>query len=111
MTLNDNDIDAALKRLALTPDGTALWAYLHRFLLSVPATTDSGALQANHGARTFAAKLKALMDEGLAESTGGASTDRSVIVVARQPAGYANGPRGAQRRVVGYPDDPRSGSD
>ena len=99
--LTDERIDEAIRRLALTPDGRALYLRLQRVLMSLGPSDDPGALQAHEGRRRFALDLKALLDEGLAESASagsGPEPERPVVIVARQPSAGARA-RGVARRA------------
>lgn len=106
--ITDEDIAAALDRLAKTPDGALLYRYCQKVLMGIPPTTDSGALQSHHGERTFAAKLMSLMSKGLEESgrrpeSSSGSPGSPVVFVTggARPVGGAG--RGAGRRVPAEP--------
>jgi hypothetical protein len=79
----------AIDRIARTPDGAVLYVFLQRRLMGFPISTKAGALRADHGERTFAAKLIGLMAKGIFESGG-----RTGII------GSSSGPGGGEQPVV-----------
>ena len=97
--ITDEDIAAALDRLARTPDGHLLYRHLQKVLCGV--SRDMGTLQEQNGRRLFASELMGLMAKGLEESDG-----RNTIVFARraaaQPGGHVSGAEffAAERRAA-----------
>ena len=98
------EIEASVDRIAMTPDGQNLYVFLQRRLMKLPNPTARGALRSNLGERTFASELIGLMAKGIAESvnrTSSASSDgaeQPVVVPTAGPRAVAGG-RGAGRRV------------
>jgi hypothetical protein len=80
---------AAIDRIARTPDGAALYVFLQRRLMSISIADSDGALRADQGERTFAAKLIGVMAKGIFESGG-----RTGIT------GSSSGPGGSEQPVV-----------
>jgi hypothetical protein len=79
----------AIDRIARTPDGAALYVFLQRRLMSVGLADDAGALRADHGERSFAAKLISVMAKGIFESGGRTGITGSNL-----------GPSGSEQPVV-----------
>src|ERR1700691_1560410 len=79
----------AIDRIARTPDGAALYVFLQRRLMSIPAENSKGALRSDLGERTFAAKLISAMAKGIFESGG-----RTGI------SGSSSGPSGSEQPFV-----------
>jgi len=100
--ISDDDIRKAVANIARTPEGLLLYRYLQKELMGVPTTPEAGALLEHNGHRKFAAKLMAMMAEGIdsGQRTGtGSPTDQPVTFVAREPRAVSAG-RGAGRRVT-----------
>lgn len=102
--IDDEQINNAIKRLALTGDGRLLHLMLQRSLMATCVDpTIPGALPLHEGGRRFASKLKELMDSSLAEASSGeragsTSSERPIIVA--RPSGLSvAGSGGARRRV------------
>ncbi len=97
--ITDEDTAKAIDRIARTPDGKLLYLHLQKRLLGVlgQPNPESGALQMDHGARTFASNLMGLMAAGIDESAGSA-TDQSSERAADRPVVFRVAPR-----VVGQP--------
>jgi hypothetical protein len=99
-------IDEAIDRIARTADGAALYVFLQRRMMWVPASNEDGALRADHGERSFASKLIGLMAKGIHESGGrtrndptGSDVEQPVVVPIAGPVA-GPGPRGAGRRIT-----------
>jgi hypothetical protein len=107
--------DEAIKRIARTADGKLLYLKLQKTMMGLPSDTQHGALRANHGRRSLAAELMAVMAEAMAETTSdgsggssGAGPDERPIIFQLSRAIVASpGQRGARRRV-GPGTDPGS---
>lgn len=106
--VSDEDMEGAIANIARTADGQLLYCWLQRELMGVVVSSDPGALHANQGHRTFAAKLMALMGPAIAESAGapGRSADdergrigRPVVFAGRKPAAVTDRRRGVGRRI------------
>jgi hypothetical protein len=82
-------IAEAVDRIARTPDGAALYVLLQRRMMTVSASVEGGALQSDHGERTFASKLIGLMAQGIFESGGRTGH-----------TGSSSGPDGTEQPVV-----------
>jgi|SRR5581483_395561 len=119
MTAED-DIRKAIASIARSPEGAELYLYLQRELMSLPPSAEASALQEHTGHRKFAAKLMALMREGI--ESGGTSgsgnyTDerRPVSLPRREPV--ATRRRGSAREwlaandpeLTGKPAEPEPG--
>ena len=100
--ITDDQLHAAVDRLARSEDGHTLYLFLQKRLMAVSTGQDLGALYADQGERMFAAKLIGLMSTGIRESGGrNTSTDGSGGLSPDQPITFAvPGPRGAGRRVT-----------
>lgn len=106
--ITDTQFHAAVDRLARTEDGRTLYLFLQKRMMAISTSLDGGALQADHGERTFAAKLISLMATGIRESGGSnTSSDGAGSISPDQPITFAvagprsvAGPRGAGRRVT-----------
>lgn len=107
--IEDKQLHAAIDAIARTEHGRTLYLFLQKRLMGVCSSYDSGALQADHGERTFAAKLIALMSKGIAESggrstssdgTGGISPDHPIVFAVPQPRSVGDSSRGARRRIT-----------
>lgn len=103
------EIEDAIGRIALTPDGRLLYRYLQLKLMDL-SPTHLGALPMHEGRRSLAHDIKSLMDREL--SKAGPERDRSGTHDPDQPAVIEPGrpistgsPRGAGRRVADYADD------
>jgi hypothetical protein len=85
----DDDLNAAINRLARTADGRDLYLYLQKAVLSLASgdRTD-GALREHEGRRMFAADLMRLMETGIEESGG---RDNQPIVFSKQQRSAAVG--------------------
>lgn len=99
----------AVDRIARTPDGAALYVFLQRRLMAVPVTFEPGALQWDHGERSFASRLIGLMAKGIYESGGrtgttgssaGPSGSEQPLVVPSPRAVRARGEPGSRRRIT-----------
>ena len=64
----DDDLKLAIDRIARTPDGVTLYLYLQKALCGVISDGSERSLQSDHGRRSFARDLMALMSEGIALS-------------------------------------------
>jgi hypothetical protein len=98
----------ALKRIALTPDGRLLHLQLQLVLMEMPhAQADASALLKYDGRRRFAAEMKAVMDESIAENpsdrSADATVDRPIVVAPRTGGVIERAPAGARRRVPEQP--------
>ncbi|MGD1017293.1 MAG: hypothetical protein ABR863_12775 [Roseiarcus sp.] len=62
------DLDLAIDRIARTPDGVTLYLYLQKILCGVVTDNSERSLQQDHGRRSFARDLMALMADGIALS-------------------------------------------
>lgn len=106
--IEDKQLHAAIDAIARTEHGRTLYLFLQKRLMAVPTSIEGGALQTDHGERTFASKLIALMGKGIRESGGSnTSSDGSGGISPDQPITFAvagprstGGPRGAGRRVT-----------
>jgi hypothetical protein len=116
-TIDDGDIANALDRIAMTPDGALLYAFLQKVAIArLPGDPSDGALRAEHGRRSLAHDLMSKMARGIDESAGrtadsdrhGRPSERPVVFLASKPV-IANRKRGAGRRVG--PDDTVAGWD
>lgn len=96
MSIDVDDINQALDRIARTADGEMLYRYLQRECLTFPNESDpsDGALRANHGRRSFAADLMRRLEKGIDESVGASRstsgqrpTERAVVFRAPSYAG------------------------
>lgn len=102
----DEDMENAIRRIALTADGELQYRYLQKRLLGVLVSTDSGALLSDNGERKFASRLMGLMAKGIDERGGrnsdssgtGGATERPVTFAVAGPRPISNGRRGAGRR-------------
>lgn len=65
--LPDNDVSAALARLAGTVDGDTFLTWIHQQTLGkvIPDTAPEGALRASEARKSFAATIFNLLDRGL----------------------------------------------
>lgn len=96
MIIDDDAIVKALKRIAMTPDGALLYAYLQKQAIGLPAGDDpsDSALRRELGRRTLAHQMMGLMAEGIDESGGrtddstGADkrSERPLVFLTRRPA-------------------------
>lgn len=85
----DDDLKAAIDRLARTADGRELYLYLQKTLLSLAiGDRTDGALREHEGRRMFAADLMSLMAKGIEESGG---RDNQPIVFSRQQRAASTG--------------------
>ena len=66
--VSDDDLKLAIDRIARTPDGVTLYLYLQKALCGVVSDGSERSLQSDHGRRSFARDLMALMAEGIALS-------------------------------------------
>lgn len=107
--IEDKQLHAAIDAIARTEHGRTLYLFLQKRLMGVCSSHDSGALQADHGERTFAAKLIALMSKGIAESggrstssddTGGISPEQPIVFAVPEPRSVGSSSRGAGRRIT-----------
>lgn len=102
--IDNEHINNAIKRLALTPDGRLLHLMLQMALMETCANPgEAGALPLHEGGRRFASRLKGLMDSSLAETdsgerAGSTSTERPIVVARASGNSYA-GASGVRRRV------------
>lgn len=100
--ISDKSLKEAIHRIAHTPDGTALYLYLQRKLMTVEP--DLSALPRHEGARMFALELTNLMAKGILESGGrtnpsaGGSSEQPLVFSAAEPV-TVRAPRGAGRRI------------
>lgn len=79
---SDEDLKAAIDRLARTADGRELYLYLQKTLLGfVTGERTEGALREHESRRMFASELMDLMAKGIEESGG---RDNQPIVFSRQ---------------------------
>ncbi len=111
--IGDDDITSALRNIARTPDGRMLYLYLQRELMGVARTSETGALQVHHGARTFAANLMGRMAPGIAErSSDYASGGRFSLNVFTLAKPVATGARRRTGRdwLAANPEPDSSGS-
>jgi hypothetical protein len=95
------EMEGAIKRIALTNDGQLLSLWLQDVLMTTPNDQSDGALQRDFGRRKFAAELKGLMDQALAEyrkNASGSDTgiERLVVHAGRLAS---SGDRRSRRRV------------
>lgn len=101
MSVTDEEMRAAIDRIARTPDGEVLYRYLQSILQELPRSFEAGALQAHVGRRTLAHDLMARMAEGL-DASGRPGTDtpseRAVALARGKPVAVSR-PRGIARRV------------
>lgn len=103
------EIDAAIRRIALTHDGMLLYRRLQMVLMDVsPVSANVGTLPRLEGRRSFARELKVLMDQELAKAPP--TRDRSehdpdFPAVSRQPEPVVATGSGPRRRVEPYPGD------
>jgi hypothetical protein len=93
MKVGNDDLDEAIKRIGLTPDGEMLYLWLQRILTGVVHATDSGALQVEHGKRSLATELMHALSAGIDETYAGTRHDRCVYfertaAADRDPAGW-----------------------
>lgn len=105
----EEKIEAAIKRIAQTPDGKLLHLGLQRAVMALSPSPEAGALQTFEGGRRFAAKLKALMDSALAETssaTGSDPADRPIVIRPRGPVATGAGRGAARRGGIGNPAKP-----
>src|SRR5262245_45571310 len=99
------EINDAIDRIAMTPDGLNLYVFLQRRVMTVTHAPTDGALRQDEGERSFAAKLIVLMARGIAESVNrssgspGGSTEQPVVVPSGKPVDTGR-PRGAGRRIT-----------
>lgn len=103
--ITDAQLHAAVDRLARTDDGRTLYLFLQKRLMAISTSISDGALQADHGERTFAAKLIGLMATGIRESDGSSNSTRGpdgerTITFAVPGPRSTGGARGAGRRVT-----------
>lgn len=100
MAITKEALEEAIKRIALTSDGELLNLYLQNELQTLPPRNDDGALQADYGRRSFAARLKGLMDQATAESRNVSGGEHSGIVklVVSTGGGPANSASRRSRR-------------
>lgn len=102
MPVTKEALEDAIKRIAMTPDGELLNLYLQNELQMLPPFHDDGALQADYGRRSFAARLKGLMDQATSESRNGGSGDSTssgiVKLVVSSGVGPASGGSRRSRR-------------
>lgn len=102
------DIEAAIRRIALTPDGMLLYRHLQLVLMSSPTQPGSGALRTHEGRRSLARELKSLMDSELAKTglpsdrSGAHDPDRPAIVEPGKPVAVSRPV--LARRVQPYAD-------
>jgi hypothetical protein len=68
------ELDEAIRRIALSPDGRLLYRRMQLILMDVSPSNDGGTLQRLEGRRSLARDLKLLMDEELAK--GATTSDR-----------------------------------
>lgn len=117
LVVDDKAIIDALDRIAMTPDGALLYAYLQKEAIGIltDGNPSDSALRLQDGRRRFAHRLMGYMAKGIDESggrnsdaVGGRPSERPVVFLTRQPV-VANKQRGAGRRVG--PDDSVAGWD
>lgn len=94
--ITDDEIDAALDRIARTPDGVLLYRFLQMTLMAALAehAPKQSALRVEHGQRRFAAKLMAKMVKGIDESGGRTDinripSERTVVIRRAEPRAVA----------------------
>lgn len=103
--IEDKQLHAVIDAIARTEHGRTLYLFLQKRLMAVPTSIEGGALQTDHGERTFASKLIALMGKGISESGGRNDAgehrgpDEQPIVFAVHGPVSVNRRRGAGRRV------------
>lgn len=114
--ITHEDLAAALDRIAMTPDGGLLYAYLQKMAIALPEGDDptDSALRADFGRRSLAHRMMGLMARGIDESGGrtddstglGKRSDRPVVFLTSKPAnvGARESPRAFIARTGG--DDP-----
>lgn len=103
--IDETICDEALKRWARTADGRLFYVKLQKVVMGLPTQAKSGALRVNHGRRSLALEIMAVMAEGMVEDSGGGSggagtDDRPVIFHIDRPAVAVPRQRGAKRRVA-----------
>jgi hypothetical protein len=106
--IDDEALAKALDRIAMTPDGALLYAFLQKEAIGLPAGPDpsDGALRVNYGHRSLAHKMMGLMARGIDESGGrtddspgtGKRSERPVVFLTRKPASV--GPRVSARDYI-----------
>lgn len=116
--ISEEEMAAAIDRIARTEDGRLLYLWCQKRLCAVTASTDGGALNEDNGERSFAAKLMSRMAKGIDESggrtdnpnaSGGSSGDaRPVVFVTRSAVSVH--PRRSGGRLVDA-DQPVPGYD
>jgi hypothetical protein len=86
MDIDNETIRDALDRIARTPDGMVLYAFLQRETMGVSGDPDpsEGALRLTEGRRRFAHDLIGLMAQGI-EASG--RPDQLLVFTVRHPAG------------------------
>jgi hypothetical protein len=89
--ITDEDIVKAFDRIARTADGALIYAHFQKIAIGrLDGDPSDGALRADHGRRTFAHELMALMGKGIAESGGRTDNstehaERALVFAVRQP--------------------------
>lgn len=98
---------AAIRTIALSPEGALLHRYLRRVLEGVMDIQTDGALQSHNGRRSLARDMMRLMAEGLDDRTD----DTTDTILARNAGGptVVSPRRGAGRRISA--DTPVAGYD
>ncbi len=104
--VTEEEIDAAIARIALTADGMLLYRRLVRVLCSVsPYEASPGTLPINEGRRRFAAELKRIMDPNANLSAPSDRRDSDALESASSPQAGRKasvGPAAGRRRVEPY---------
>lgn len=99
--IDNDDMEAAIGRIALTADGQLLHAFLTRALMETCAQpTVPGALPLFEGRRSFAAELKRPMDRAL-EEAGSVGQQRPVVISSARGSVVAGRASAGARRNVG----------
>ena len=101
--ITDEEMHAAIDRIARTADGELFYRWLQLELQRLPLTADQGALLVSHGRRSLASDLMGRMARGLDESGGrtesGSSADRPVVISRAGSVAVAR-PRGFRRAIL-----------
>lgn len=109
MTINDEDMKAALDRIARTADGYIMFCYFQTLRMGFLHDPDPspGALRENNAHRKFASEIIGLMSKGIEESGRSIpGRDRPIIVVRSGPVDANPRARDNPRREFIRTNDP-----